>query len=142
MPDQTLESVFDVPDACTLDDVSRLEALSLQGGSTTQGAAEILLRAAVAALLNSVHPDVDYALTTADAIRDVNEVPASNNRGLILEISALLDDENNRGCTLRQHAQATDVALRPVDAKVPSGLYDSGGTDHPSARATLRLHGG
>lgn len=52
---QTLDSVFDVPDALGLGDYTLLEALKFPGGRGDVGGARILLRAAVAALLNSAY---------------------------------------------------------------------------------------
>ena len=69
---QTLESVFDVPDTLGLDNNTLLDALNYGGGSGVTGGARILLRAAVAALLNAAHPDIDYPRTPAEIIADVN----------------------------------------------------------------------
>jgi hypothetical protein len=99
-PSQTLESVFNVPNSFGLDNKTLREALSFKGGSGTTAAARILLRAAVAALLNSAHPDVDYPRTTAEVITDVNAALASNNRSTILALAAELDVDNNLGCPL------------------------------------------
>jgi hypothetical protein len=75
-------------------------ALSYQGGSGTSGAARILLRAAVSALLNSASPDVDYPLTTTQVIAQVNAALASNNRSTMLTLASQLDSYNNLGCPL------------------------------------------
>lgn len=99
-PAQTLESVFDVPDSYGLDNYTLLEALSFGGGSGTTAAARILLRAGVAALLNSAHPDVDYPSTTAEVIADVNTALASGSRSTMLALATSLDADNNLGCTL------------------------------------------
>jgi len=101
-PVQTLESVFDVPDAYGLDNVTLLNALSLKGGSTTAEAAQILMRAAVAGLLNAASSDVDYVVTTAQLIASVNAALASNNRDTILALAATIDAANNGvgGCPL------------------------------------------
>jgi hypothetical protein len=97
---QTLESVFDVPDALGLDNATLLEALSFQGGSGNVGAARILLRAAVAALLNAASPDVDFTLTTAEVIAQVNTALASQDRATMLALATDLDAANNLGCPL------------------------------------------
>jgi hypothetical protein len=97
---QSLESVFDIPDGLGLDDRTLLEALNFRGGSTTAGAAQILLRAAVAAALNAAHPDVDYEFTLADVIADVNAALASGDRATILALASELDAANNAGCSL------------------------------------------
>ena len=99
-PNQTLESVFDVPDASGLDTVSLRAALGFPGGSGTVGASRILLRAAVAAALNSASPAVDYPLTTAEVIAQVNAALASADRSTILALATQLDTSNNLGCPL------------------------------------------
>jgi hypothetical protein len=99
-PNQTLESVFNVPDQFGLDNRTLLQALSFEGGSDNAAAARILLRAAVAALLNAAHPDVDYSLTTADVIAEVNAALASNSRSTMLTLASRLDRLNNLGCPL------------------------------------------
>jgi hypothetical protein len=99
-PSQTLESVFDVPDAFGLDDVTLLAALDFEGGSTTADAAEVLLRQAVAALLNAASPDVDYPLTVAEIIAQVNAALASGDRDTILALAEELDTFNNLFCPL------------------------------------------
>jgi hypothetical protein len=97
---QTLESVFDVPDSLGLDNVTLIQALSLPGGSTLQGAAQILFRAAVAALLNSAKSGISYPLTTAQVISEVNTALASLNRSTILNEATRLDQFNNLGCPI------------------------------------------
>jgi hypothetical protein len=94
-PNQTLESVFDVPDALGKDNVTLLEALSTGGGGV-----DALLRHAVAALLNAAHPNVDYAKTSADVISAVNAALASGNATTIENLKNDLDKFNNGGCPL------------------------------------------
>jgi hypothetical protein len=74
------------------------DALTLKGGSTIQGAKDILLRAAVAALLNAADPDVNYPLSVAQVIAEVNAALASGDRQVILDEAARLDEFNNLGC--------------------------------------------
>jgi hypothetical protein len=95
---QTLESVFDVPDTLSLDSRTLIQALDFEGGDNTRGAARILLRAAVAALLNSASGAVDYPRTTAEVIADVNAALASLDRSTMLELASELDADNNLGC--------------------------------------------
>ena len=97
-PGDTLESVFDVPDGFSLDNNTLLQALSFGGGGGTKGGAQTLLRAGVAALLNSAHPDVDYPRSTADVIADVNAALASGDRATMLALAGELDADNNLGC--------------------------------------------
>lgn len=77
-----------------------LEALSFKGGSTLQGAAQILLRQAVAAALNDSHDWVAYPRLLADIQEEVNVTLASESRSNILGLAAALDGDNNLGCPL------------------------------------------
>ena len=99
-PNQTLESVFDVPNSLGYDNTTLVQALEFGGGSGISGGARILLRAAVAALLNSSSPDVDYTLTTAQVIAAVNAALASGDRDIMLDLAGDLDADNNLGCPL------------------------------------------
>ncbi len=92
--------MFDVPDAYGLDTNTLLQALSFKGGSGSVSAARSLLRAAVASLLNSAHPDLTYPLTTEEVIVQVNAALASNNRATMLQLAANLDAYNNALCPL------------------------------------------
>ena len=100
-PDQTTGSVFSGASAFpSLASQSLLQSLQGGGGSGTLGAARILLRAAVAALLNAAHSGVDYPRTTAEILADVNAALGSNNRNTMLSLAAELDSDNNLGCPL------------------------------------------
>jgi uncharacterized repeat protein (TIGR01451 family) len=77
-----------------------LQALSFKGGNTIAGAEQILLRAAVAALLNATHDGVDYVYSEAEILAWVNAALASNDRATILTRAAQLDAANNQGCPL------------------------------------------
>lgn len=100
-PGQTVGSVFSGASAFpSLASQTLLQALQGSGGPGTLGAARILLRAAVAALLNAAHSGVEYPRTTASIIADVNAALASNSRDTMLELAAELDADNNLGCPL------------------------------------------
>jgi hypothetical protein len=96
---QLVSSVFTVP-ACIgtpdLGSATLLQALSFKGGSTVNGGAQTLIRAAVAGLLNSVK--VGYPLTTAQVISQVNAALASCDRATILALASTIDGFNNLGC--------------------------------------------
>ncbi|MNG22688.1 hypothetical protein D3C84_1072020 [compost metagenome] len=84
-----------------LGDDSLMEALGYPGGTNLVGGAQILLRAAVASLLNTTNPDVDdFPLTTAQVIAQVNAALATKDRGTILALASQLDGYNNLGCDL------------------------------------------
>jgi hypothetical protein len=97
---QTLESVFNVPDAFGVDNATLLAALSFSGGPALADAARLLLHHAVAALLNASHPGVDYPRTAASIISDVNAALASGSRSTMLALKNALDRDNNSGCPL------------------------------------------
>jgi hypothetical protein len=100
-PGQTTGSVFSGASAFpSLASQTLLQSLQGGGGPGTLGAAKILLRAAVAALLNAAHSGVDYPRTSAQIIADVNAALTSNDRDAMLALASALDRDNNLGCPL------------------------------------------
>jgi len=100
-PGQTVASVFSAASGFpSLAGESLLQALQGGGGPGTTGAAQILLRAGVAALLNASSPGVDYPRTAADVIAAVDAALASNSRDAMLALASELDADNNLGCPL------------------------------------------
>jgi hypothetical protein len=102
-PNQTLESVFDVPDSLGMDNVTLLQALNFGGGGGVQGAARQLFRHAVAAVLNARHPMVDYTITSGSIISQVNTALASGNKTSIELLKDTLDGYNNKGGGIDAH---------------------------------------
>ncbi len=96
---QTLEDVFDVPDEFGLDSRTLLQALSFSGGTGRLGSARILLRSAVAAILNAAHPDVAYPMGVSEIISAVNAALSGNRAGMLI-LKNTLDANNNLGCPL------------------------------------------
>jgi hypothetical protein len=99
-PSQPAGSVFNLGGFPALAGQTLIASLDGGGGPGTAGAAQILLRAAVAAVLNAADPTVDYALTTGEVIAQVNAALASNDRATILALASTLDRHNNAGCPL------------------------------------------
>ena len=98
---QTVVSVFgEASSYPALGTSTLIAALSFAGGPDLEGAAEILLRASVAALLNAAHPGVSYALPVGDVVASVNTALASGDRDTMLVLAAQLDAYNNQGCPL------------------------------------------
>jgi hypothetical protein len=97
-PTQTVDSVFTGADP-TLGSQTLLEALSFQGGPDLVGKQEILLRAAVAALLNTTS-GIDYGVKTKALINGVNSRLASGSEKKIINFATQLDNRNNLGCPL------------------------------------------
>jgi hypothetical protein len=91
-PNQTLESVFDVPNALGIDNRTLRTALATGGGGVNA-----LLRHAVAALLNSAHSNVDYGISTASVISQTNAALASGNYEATKNAFAAMNEE---GCPL------------------------------------------
>ena len=95
-PSATVGSVF--TNASPYDTTTLAAALALQGGSGVTGGEQILLRAAVSALLNS--SSISYPLTTSDVISKVDAALASGNRATMITLATTLDGYNNLGCPL------------------------------------------
>jgi hypothetical protein len=98
-PGQSVSSVFSGVDP-SLASESFLDALQGGGGPGLVGGEEILLRAAVAALLNSTA--VGYPFGTGDIISAVDGAIATGDRDVILALATILDNANNGkgGCPL------------------------------------------
>lgn len=85
---------LDAPEA------SLLAALNFKGGPGVDGAKRILLKQAVAALLNSASGGVDYPLTTAQVTSQVTAALGMGDREVMLSLATTLDAYNNQGCPL------------------------------------------
>ena len=100
-PSQRVDGVFGQASRYpALGSASLHEALSFNGGSSIEGAAGNLLRASVAALLNTAHSGVSYPWATAAVIADVDAALASGDRDTMLGLASALDRDNNLGCPL------------------------------------------
>jgi hypothetical protein len=99
-PSQALSTVFSSTGLGTLASTTMLQALQGGGGPSITDKKKILLRAAVASLLNAAHPGVDFSMTTAQIITAVNAALESNDPVTILNLATDLDRRNNGGCAL------------------------------------------
>jgi hypothetical protein len=100
-PTDTVGSVFTLPASLSsFSDETLLAALDGGGGPDLSGATEILLRAAVAALLNATSSNVQYPGGNKLIIEHVNAALASENRDKILAWATKYDKKNNGGCPL------------------------------------------
>lgn len=97
-PTQTVDSVFTGADP-SLGSATLLDALSFQGGPDLVGKQEILLRQAVAALLNTTS-GIDYGVKTQALINAVNSRLASGSEKKLVNFATQLDNRNNLGCPL------------------------------------------
>ena len=95
-PSSSLQSYFglDAPNT------TLLTALSFQGGPGVDGAKRILLKQAVAALLNAASGGVDYPITSAQVTAQVLFALQSGDREVMLSLASTLDAYNNQGCPL------------------------------------------
>jgi hypothetical protein len=92
----TLGSVFSIPaQFSALNSVTFLDALNFQGGPTLQDAAELLLKQAVASLLNAANPAVKFTLDQSAVISQTNSALASGNRDTILAQQNKFDQLNS-----------------------------------------------
>jgi hypothetical protein len=101
--DTLKDTGFIIPDG-TMDDNNKrevdeddtlLEALNYKGGKGDSGAAQILLRAAVAALLNAADGEIIYPFSEDKIIADVNDALGSD-RSTMLDLKDVFDEYNNR----------------------------------------------
>ncbi len=100
-PGQLVQSVFSQAAAYPpLGSATFLQALDFGGGPGVEGAARLLLRAAVAGLLNAAHPDISYPRSEGALIEDVNAALASGDEDTILALAASTSEDNNAGCPL------------------------------------------
>jgi hypothetical protein len=81
-------------------DDSLLNALDYKGGSGIDGGKRILLKQAVAALLNSASNGVNYPLSQIQVREYVVFALGSNDRDVMLALAGTLDAYNNQGCPL------------------------------------------
>jgi hypothetical protein len=77
-----------------------LEALQFGGGPGLAGAERILLRAAVAGILNNNSPEIAYPLWDYEIVDLVNAAIATEDRGEMLSLAFTLDGYNNLGGSL------------------------------------------
>ena len=59
------------------------------------------MRAAIAAVLNDANPNVNYPLSVAMIVSQVNAAIATGDRDTILALAGTLDGFNNGGCTAK-----------------------------------------
>jgi hypothetical protein len=100
-PNTLLASVFTIPSgySSTITGATFIQALNFSGGPGTDGAAQTLLRAAVSGLLSAA-AGLNYPLTQAEIISQVNTALASHDRATLLALASTLDADNNLPCPL------------------------------------------
>lgn len=121
-------------------------ALSFSGGSGVDGAKRNLFKQAVAALLNAAHPSVDYPLTVAQVISQVNTALASGNRATMLTLAGTLDGYNNLHNSPLCSGTATTESSRAPGSGVESAeiqrVFSVSGYPNPSKNGfSIRIDG-
>jgi hypothetical protein len=102
-PTSLVRWVFSLPASHPYAQTTLLDALKLRGGPGVDGATQILLRAASAAVLNAAHEGLGYPYrryTQFQVISKVQDALASGDRKQILDLATTLDEANNLGCPL------------------------------------------
>jgi hypothetical protein len=91
----TVHSVFSNASLYVSSTDTLLDALQYQGGNSEAGAAQILLRAAVAGVLNARHPCINYPILESTIIEEVNKALGSHNRDTMLYLKNIIEECNN-----------------------------------------------
>jgi hypothetical protein len=104
-PATPLGAVFAFPaELSSYGNLTMLEGLQLRGGPRVDGAAQILLRASTASVLNAAHEGLGYPyrrdVEPGNIISRVNSALASGDRAAMLALATELDNANNLGCPL------------------------------------------
>ena len=98
LPTAKIGTMFSASSNYSLNNYTLLQGLQFKGGPTLAAAAQILLRASIAAELSA--NTVSYPLSAADIITQVNAALNSYDRETMLGLAARLDSYNNLGCPL------------------------------------------
>jgi hypothetical protein len=112
-PNTLLGTVFTIPpclSGCSQNfaNLTLRQALSLQGGNSLCEKAEILLRIATGAYLNSLSTCVQFPVSTGALVAEVNGILASCDASQFTTESTKLDGFNNLGCPLNQQGQCSN----------------------------------
>lgn len=101
-PDQPVYDIFAIPSWLwpLVSGDTALYLLNYKGGPGDYGAARILLRHAMAAMLNATHPDVSYPALTTGNVQDLVADALAEDREVMLQEKAVLEFLNEAGCPL------------------------------------------
>jgi hypothetical protein len=99
-PSQALSTVFSPTGLGTLGSSTLRQALSFGGGASLVAKKQILLRAAVASVLNTAHPEISFARSTTGVVTATNTALTSGNAASVIALAEALDRDNNQGCEL------------------------------------------
>ncbi|MHC5110834.1 MAG: SdrD B-like domain-containing protein [Planctomycetota bacterium] len=108
-PDDLVDEVFKLPEAFSeIAGETLSEALRFSGGPDAVDKAALLLKQAVAALLNAGHPHVEFRWGVDELIELVDRALASEDPKTMLDLKDDLDTLNNKGCPLDGDADMDD----------------------------------
>jgi hypothetical protein len=99
-PDSNLRDIFVTSPVELIPDDTFLEALNYGGGPGVDGATQILLRQAVAALLNASSPDVGFPVSIGHVVSTTIDRIESGHRQTILNRAIYFDSINNLDCPI------------------------------------------
>jgi hypothetical protein len=101
-PTDTIESAFTAVSTAfpALEGDTLLEALAYSGGPAAIDKASLLLRHAVAALLNASHPGVSYPMTVAEIQAAVNAALLTQDPATMEDLKDELEEFNELGCPI------------------------------------------
>lgn len=130
-PEDLVSSVFVKPECLVeceprFDTMTLIEALDLSGGPGVCGGTRILLRAAVASLLNASNPGVTFPRTLSQVIMAADDALATCDRNTILSLATEFDDDNNLGCPLNGGNGNSGDGQRGEDRECESGIVGIG----------------
>jgi hypothetical protein len=99
-PDQPVD-MFEIPAWLwmLMQNDTPMDLLKYRGGPGDDGAARILLRHAMAAMLNSRHPDINYQVGRREIQERVRDA-LTGDREDMLQAKAVFEFLNERGCPL------------------------------------------
>ncbi|WP_172623217.1 T9SS type A sorting domain-containing protein [Flavisolibacter ginsenosidimutans] len=110
-----------------------MQSLQGGGGPGINGAVTILIRAAVAGLLNAADPRVDYPLSPVQLQNMVNAALATCDRNQILALGTTIDGYNNLGCPIDAHGNPTTTSRSSDPASMGlSNAFTVSGYPNPS----------
>jgi len=101
-PETHLGDVFKNASLYMLADYTMYEALGWSSGSTTTETAQKLLSQATAAVLNAAHPNIDYPISEADLIGEVNDALGNYNKDSMETLKNIIDHNNNLGADIQE----------------------------------------
>jgi hypothetical protein len=99
-PDRKLKTIFGSELLGDVGQDTMLDALSYKGGPTLVDAQKILLRHAVAGILNRHHPELSYALSIPFIVDGTTAALDTNDRDAILAHKDAIEAQNELGCPL------------------------------------------